>query len=133
MESAYALVITSALALTLATLCPAAEGAKGREAGRNHEVRIDEAGRLHPATIEIEVGDTITWSNPEDDGFDRRVTSDAVVLKHLAFDTGWIPPDRQPSQPVRFTKEGFFPYTCRGRRPLEASWKGMVIVKPKSK
>ena len=80
-----------------------------------HTVAI-EAMRFSPATLEVNVGDTVVWKNH--DPFPHTATSD-----RKGFKSGNILPER--SWKFIAKKRGSFPYSCA----LHETMKGLLIVK----
>ena len=86
-------------------------------AGKKVTVSIDKL-KYRPATVEVEVGDTVTWTN--DDDREHTVTADDG-----SFDSGKLRTGKSFSK--TFEKAGKYPY---GSDPSPRT-KGVVVVKPK--
>lgn len=71
--------------------------------------------QFQPATVTVQVGDTVTWSN--DDGVAHTATADGG-----SFDTGSISGGSSASQ--TFDTAGSFPYHCE----VHPSMTGTVVV-----
>lgn len=75
----------------------------GTVASGSSEVRIDDddADGFEPDTITIDLGESVTWVNVDDDPH---------TATGVEFDTGKIDPDEQAT--VTFDEPGSFPYSC---------------------
>jgi plastocyanin len=82
---------------------------------KNHTVVID-GMQFSPSTIEVSVGDTVTWVNK--DPFPHTATA-----QDKSFDSG----DLQSGHSWKFKvrKKGTFPYVCT----LHSTMKGVLVVK----
>jgi plastocyanin len=109
-----ALVMLVTTAMAFAAVCPAAPAA-----GKKVAVAIENL-KYRPATVEVEVGDTVVWTNNDDR--DHTVTADDG-----SFDSGRLRAGKSFSK--TFDKPGKFGY---GSDPSPRT-KGTVVVKEKGK
>lgn len=84
-------------------------------APKTHTVVID-GMQFSPSTLEVNVGDTVTWVNK--DPFPHTATA-----TDKSFDSGDLQSGRSWKFKVR--KKGEFPYVCT----LHSTMKGMLVVK----
>lgn len=96
--AAGSLVVALALAATLLTLA----GSMPARAGTSHSVEISDFA-FNPATLTIQVGDTVTWTNL--DQVEHTATSTSG-----AFDSGMLA--QNASYSVTFTEQGTYDYLC---------------------
>jgi plastocyanin len=78
----------------------------------NKSVKIDDM-EFVPAEINVQVGDTITWTNQD------AVGHSACRDSPPAFDTGLIA-QGDTSDPTQFREQGSFDYFCRQHRHMTA-------------
>lgn len=102
-----------AIALLAASLALTEHNAKAANQG----VTIDNFA-FSPATVTVNVGDTVTWTNAEGGGIPHTATSDTG-----AFDTGSIP-DGASSTAITFSTAGTFSYHCT----IHPTMLGTVVV-----
>ena len=101
-----------AIALLAASLALTERNAEAANQG----VTIDNFA-FSPATVTVNVGDTVTWTNAEGGGIPHTATSDTG-----AFDTGSIADGA--SAAITFSTAGTFPYHCT----IHPTMLGTVIV-----
>ena len=92
-----------------------ASGSGGEAAERTDKVAIVDF-QFKPATVEVPVGSTVTWTN--DDGFPHTATAN-----DKSFDTGNL--DKGQTGTAKFEKAGTFEYFCA----IHNSMTGTVVVK----
>jgi plastocyanin len=102
---------TTACVLALLAVAPALSGAEGKKVS----VSITDL-KYRPATVEVGVGDTVTWTNNDDR--EHTVTADDG-----SFDSGKLRTGKSYSR--KFDKPGRYPY---GSDPSPRT-KGVVVVK----
>ncbi len=112
------LLFFTALALVLLLLpgC-ASQSAQAQAPVQTNQVTMPPSYRFDPATIQVKVGDTVTWTNK--DNFTHDV--------HILGDINWVSKPLRPGESATytFTKAGTFPYTCDFH---SHDMKGEVIV-----
>jgi plastocyanin len=105
----------SRLALLAGGLVFAGAAPAWAAAGARHTVAI-EAMQFAPATLEVKVGDTVTWQNK--DPFPHNVRSADGQLRSPDFQAG-------ASWTFKARKKGTFPYVCT----LHPSMKAVLVVR----
>ncbi|MDD5370458.1 MAG: cupredoxin domain-containing protein [Anaerolineaceae bacterium] len=112
------LLIVSFLAFSMFVLngC-ASQSAQGQAPVQTNQVSMPPSYRFDPVTIQVKVGETVTWTNK--DNFTHDV--------HLLGDINWKSPALRPGDATSytFTKAGNFPYVCDFH---SQDMKGEVIV-----
>ncbi len=112
------LLLLSVLALAILLLpgC-AAQAANAQAPVQTNQVVMPPSYRFDPATIQVKVGETVTWTNK--DNFSHDV--------HLMGGINWTSKPLRPgdSASYTFTKAGTFPYVCDFH---SQDMKGEVIV-----
>ncbi len=112
------LILLSALVFIVLFLpgC-AAQSVQAQTPVQINQVTMPPSYRFDPATIQVKVGDTVTWTNK--DNFTHNV--------HLQGGINWVSKPLRPgdSATYTFTKAGTFPYVCDFH---SQDMKGEVIV-----
>jgi plastocyanin len=107
------LILLFATLLAAAPLFAAAPS-RGKQSVSIKDMKFD------PASIDVKVGDTVTWSNDDD-------RDHSVVAKDGSFDSDNIRPGKTFS--YKFTEAGKFSYSCS----YHPRMKGVVNVTDKDK
>ncbi len=110
--------------LGLTALTNGADGVKADSKPRHFEVRMLSGNKFSPDSIEVLVGDTVTWINADDGGKHTATADDDSPVK---FENVEVASGRF-SKRVAFDKEGAVKYHCK----IHPSMKGTITVtKPK--
>ncbi|WP_211444362.1 cupredoxin domain-containing protein [Collimonas humicola] len=99
-------------------LCACAGAVLGADAGAQpvHHAIVIEGMKFSPEVIEVNVGDTVAWTNK--DAFPHTVTAE-----NHSFDSKEIASGR--SWKFKATERGVFPYVCS----FHPTMRGKVVVK----
>lgn len=114
----HKLLFLLALALTVLFLpgC-AAQSAQAQDPVQTNQVTMPPSYRFDPTSIQVKVGDTVTWTNKDN------FTHDVHVLGGIDWKSEPLRPGESAS--YTFTKAGQFPYVCDFH---SQDMKGEVIV-----
>ncbi len=98
----------------------AAQAAHAQAPVETNQVTLPPSYLFEPATIQVKVGETVTWTNK--DNFTHNI--------HLLGGINWVSKPLRPGESVTytFTKAGTFPYVCDFH---SHDMKGEVIVMAK--
>lgn len=111
------LLLVLPLAAVLAATAAIGAGADGRHA-TVHDVTVPEADRFISFALTVRAGDTVKWTNTDED--DHTVVSDAAFDTTGHQDTDQVLPANGGTFTLRFKHPGTFVYYCRFHAQLDA-------------
>jgi plastocyanin len=94
---------------------------ESRAAARHFEVRMRGGNSFDPATLEVKIGDTITWINDDENSFHTATSNDGST-----FDTNKVESLSHSKRIDRFIAAGTLDYHCTKHLAM----RGRITVTP---